>query len=203
MAASFLVRVFFTPLFVYISQFITCSAQSEDSTTENPSVKFTEIDVWGFRLWQVAGMVLAAILVCIVIACCFSQKRIPRTKKEIEARHKKRMIVEKYANEMNRLHVKDLPKPPREMLQVEAELQQAAPKKRKSDGTKGRNITKKLFKGRNRKTNTQHIEESSLVHNPITSDPELTADPRIIEEPLGGYHRKPGQSARQYTLSNL
>uniref|UniRef100_A0A8C9S6I4 Transmembrane inner ear expressed protein-like n=1 Tax=Scleropages formosus TaxID=113540 RepID=A0A8C9S6I4_SCLFO len=53
---------------------------------------------WGLRLWQVIGVFSVFVLTVIITLCCIFKCRIPRTKKEIEARHAKRQAAKKYAN---------------------------------------------------------------------------------------------------------
>uniref|UniRef100_W5MT53 Transmembrane inner ear n=1 Tax=Lepisosteus oculatus TaxID=7918 RepID=W5MT53_LEPOC len=53
---------------------------------------------WGLRLWQVIGVFSIFILAVIITLCCIFKCRIPRTKKEIEARHAQRQAAKKYAN---------------------------------------------------------------------------------------------------------
>ncbi|XP_056321575.1 transmembrane inner ear expressed protein [Danio aesculapii] len=53
---------------------------------------------WGLRLWQVVGIFSMFILAIIITLCCIFKCRIPRTKKEIEARHVQRLAAKNYAN---------------------------------------------------------------------------------------------------------
>ncbi|XP_040027160.2 transmembrane inner ear expressed protein [Gasterosteus aculeatus] len=53
---------------------------------------------WGLRLWQVIAIFSMFILAIIITLCCIFKCRIPRTKKEIEARHAQRLAAKKYAN---------------------------------------------------------------------------------------------------------
>uniref|UniRef100_A0A3Q3EZ78 Transmembrane inner ear n=1 Tax=Labrus bergylta TaxID=56723 RepID=A0A3Q3EZ78_9LABR len=53
---------------------------------------------WGLRLWQVIGIFSVFGLAVIITLCCIFKCRIPRTKKEIEARHAQRLAAKKYAN---------------------------------------------------------------------------------------------------------
>ncbi|XP_067220193.1 transmembrane inner ear expressed protein [Chanodichthys erythropterus] len=53
---------------------------------------------WGLRLWQVVGIFSMFILAIIITLCCIFKCRIPRTKKEIEARHAQRLAAKTYAN---------------------------------------------------------------------------------------------------------
>uniref|UniRef100_A0A3Q3E7R5 Transmembrane inner ear n=1 Tax=Hippocampus comes TaxID=109280 RepID=A0A3Q3E7R5_HIPCM len=53
---------------------------------------------WGLRLWQVIGIFAVFVLAIVITLCCIFKCRIPRTKKEIEARHAQRQAAKKYAN---------------------------------------------------------------------------------------------------------
>ncbi|XP_016320047.1 transmembrane inner ear expressed protein-like [Sinocyclocheilus anshuiensis] len=53
---------------------------------------------WGLRLWQVVGIFSMFILAIIITLCCIFKCRIPRTKKEIEARNVQRQAAKTYAN---------------------------------------------------------------------------------------------------------
>ncbi|XP_024130070.1 transmembrane inner ear expressed protein [Oryzias melastigma] len=53
---------------------------------------------WGLRLWQVIGIFSMFALAVVITLCCIFKCRIPRTKKEIEARHAQRQAAKKYAN---------------------------------------------------------------------------------------------------------
>ncbi|XP_033506953.1 transmembrane inner ear expressed protein [Epinephelus lanceolatus] len=53
---------------------------------------------WGLRLWQVIAIFSVFVLAVVITLCCIFKCRIPRTKKEIEARHAQRQAAKKYAN---------------------------------------------------------------------------------------------------------
>ncbi|XP_068457106.1 transmembrane inner ear expressed protein [Clinocottus analis] len=53
---------------------------------------------WGLRLWQVIAIFSVFVLAVIITLCCIFKCRIPRTKKEIEARHAQRLAAKVYAN---------------------------------------------------------------------------------------------------------
>ncbi|RXM27469.1 Transmembrane inner ear expressed protein [Acipenser ruthenus] len=53
---------------------------------------------WGLRLWQVIGVFSMFVLAVIITLCCIFKCRIPRTKKEIEARFAQRQAAKKYAD---------------------------------------------------------------------------------------------------------
>ncbi|XP_019634987.1 PREDICTED: uncharacterized protein LOC109477974 [Branchiostoma belcheri] len=52
------------------------------------------------RLWQLIAIVVTGVSSIVITACCFSKCRIPRTKKEIEARNAKRENPMGYMNQV-------------------------------------------------------------------------------------------------------
>ncbi|XP_066441263.1 transmembrane inner ear expressed protein isoform X2 [Eleutherodactylus coqui] len=55
---------------------------------------------WGLRLWQVIGVFSIFVLAVIITLCCIFKCRIPRTKKEIEARYAQRQAGKEYADKL-------------------------------------------------------------------------------------------------------
>ncbi|XP_068094632.1 transmembrane inner ear expressed protein [Hyperolius riggenbachi] len=55
---------------------------------------------WGLRLWQVIGVFSIFVLAVIITLCCIFKCRIPRTKKEIEARYAQRQAGKDYADKL-------------------------------------------------------------------------------------------------------
>ncbi|XP_053323126.1 transmembrane inner ear expressed protein [Spea bombifrons] len=55
---------------------------------------------WGLRLWQVIGVFAIFVLGVIITLCCIFKCRIPRTKKEIEARYAQRQAGKQYADKL-------------------------------------------------------------------------------------------------------
>ncbi|XP_078254309.1 transmembrane inner ear expressed protein [Rhinoraja longicauda] len=90
------------PLFISptSSQFL-----DPDSTTVPPKkpdpVTSETVVFWGLRLWQVVGVFSIFALAVIIVLCCIFKCRIPRTKKEIEARYAQRQAAKKYANTLD------------------------------------------------------------------------------------------------------
>lgn len=76
-----------------------------DSTTVPPKkpdpVTSETVVFWGLRLWQVVGVFSIFVLAVIIVLCCIFKCRIPRTKKEIEARYAQRQAAKKYANTLD------------------------------------------------------------------------------------------------------
>ncbi|XP_072426162.1 transmembrane inner ear expressed protein [Chiloscyllium punctatum] len=76
-----------------------------DSTTVPPKkpdpVTSETVVFWGLRLWQVIGVFSIFVLAVIIVLCCIFKCRIPRTKKEIEARYAQRQAAKRYANTLD------------------------------------------------------------------------------------------------------
>ncbi|XP_059830161.1 transmembrane inner ear expressed protein [Hypanus sabinus] len=93
---------------VRLSLFISATSSQfldPDSTTIPPKkpdpVTSETVVFWGLRLWQVVGVFSIFILAVIIVLCCIFKCRIPRTKKEIEARYAQRQAAKKYANTLD------------------------------------------------------------------------------------------------------
>ncbi|XP_066545179.1 transmembrane inner ear expressed protein [Amia ocellicauda] len=71
---------------------------SSPPRTKPAPVTSETVVFWGLRLWQVIGVFSMFVLAVIITLCCIFKCRIPRTKKEIEARHVQRLAAKKYAN---------------------------------------------------------------------------------------------------------
>uniref|UniRef100_A0A8C5RK60 Transmembrane inner ear expressed protein n=1 Tax=Laticauda laticaudata TaxID=8630 RepID=A0A8C5RK60_LATLA len=76
------------------------------ATTEPPKKKPDPVTsetvvIWGLRLWQVVGIFAIFVLSVIITLCCIFKCRIPRTKKEIEARYAKRQAAKMYADKLD------------------------------------------------------------------------------------------------------
>ncbi|XP_051879433.1 transmembrane inner ear expressed protein [Pristis pectinata] len=93
---------------VLLSLFISATSSQfldPDSTTIPPKkpdpVTSETVVFWGLRLWQVVGVFSIFVLAVIIVLCCIFKCRIPRTKKEIEARYAQRQAAKKYANTLD------------------------------------------------------------------------------------------------------
>uniref|UniRef100_A0A8C4KUQ3 TMIE protein n=1 Tax=Dromaius novaehollandiae TaxID=8790 RepID=A0A8C4KUQ3_DRONO len=78
------------------------------ATTEPPKKKPDPVTsetvvIWGLRLWQVIGIFAIFVLAVIITLCCIFKCRIPRTKKEIEARYAQRQAAKTYADKLETL----------------------------------------------------------------------------------------------------
>ncbi|XP_035269098.1 transmembrane inner ear expressed protein-like isoform X2 [Anguilla rostrata] len=87
----------------YMSTVIPQVLDPEFFTTSSPRKKPDPVTsetvvFWGLRLWQVIGVFSVFVLAVIITLCCIFKCRIPRTKKEIEARHAQRQAAKKFAN---------------------------------------------------------------------------------------------------------
>lgn len=57
----------------------------------------------GFRIWQLAGIVLSVLLSIVVGLCCCIRFRVPRTKQEIEADYIRKKITKSFRNELSKI----------------------------------------------------------------------------------------------------
>lgn len=57
----------------------------------------------GFRVWQLAGIILSVLLSIIVGLCCCIRFRVPRTKQEIEADYIRKRITKSFRNELSKI----------------------------------------------------------------------------------------------------
>jgi len=85
-------------------------------SSSSPSEASTKIDVedvvqqWlenetllGFRIWQLAGIVLSVLLSIVIGLCCCIRFRVPRTKQEIEADYIRKRITKSFRNELSKI----------------------------------------------------------------------------------------------------
>ncbi|XP_015669772.1 transmembrane inner ear expressed protein [Protobothrops mucrosquamatus] len=85
---------------------VNYNTQQPQATTETPKKKPDPVTsetvvIWGLRLWQVVGIFAIFVLSVIITLCCIFKCRIPRTKKEIEARYAKRQAAKMYADKLD------------------------------------------------------------------------------------------------------
>ncbi|KYO17683.1 transmembrane inner ear expressed protein isoform B [Alligator mississippiensis] len=81
-------------------------SQLIEATTEPPKKKPDPVTsetvvFWGMRLWQVVGVFAIFVLSVIITLCCIFKCRIPRTRKEIEARYMQRKAAKTYADKLD------------------------------------------------------------------------------------------------------
>ncbi|XP_076632959.1 uncharacterized protein LOC143347575 [Colletes latitarsis] len=58
----------------------------------------------GFRVWQLAGIILSILLSVLVGLCCCIRFRVPRTKQEIEANYVREKITKSFRNELYKIN---------------------------------------------------------------------------------------------------
>ncbi|XP_073488543.1 transmembrane inner ear expressed protein isoform X2 [Lithobates pipiens] len=90
----------------FLSVSIRCArCQMIPAPTDPPKQKPDPVNsetvvFWGLRLWQVIGVFSIFVLAVIITLCCIFKCRIPRTKKEIEARYAQRQAGKEYADKL-------------------------------------------------------------------------------------------------------
>ncbi|XP_035728899.1 transmembrane inner ear expressed protein-like isoform X1 [Vespa mandarinia] len=62
----------------------------------------------GFRVWQLAGIILSILLSIIIGLCCCIRFRIPRTKQEIEADYIRKKITKNFRKELSKINNSDM-----------------------------------------------------------------------------------------------
>lgn len=58
----------------------------------------------GFRVWQLAGIVLSILLSILIGLCCCIRFRVPRTKQEIEADYIRKKITKNFRQELSKIN---------------------------------------------------------------------------------------------------
>ncbi|XP_053978387.1 transmembrane inner ear expressed protein [Hylaeus anthracinus] len=58
----------------------------------------------GFRVWQLAGIILSILLSVLIGLCCCIRFRVPRTKQEIEADYIRKKITKSFRNELSKIN---------------------------------------------------------------------------------------------------
>lgn len=86
---------------------VSFSSSSEEVSTkvEDVTQPWLENETWlpGFRIWQLAGIVLFVLLSIVVGLCCCIRFRVPRTKQEIEADYIRKKITKSFRNELSKI----------------------------------------------------------------------------------------------------
>ncbi|XP_003707040.3 uncharacterized protein LOC100880951 [Megachile rotundata] len=57
----------------------------------------------GFRVWQLAGIILSILLSVLIGLCCCFRFRVPRTKQEIEADYIRKKITKNFRHELSKI----------------------------------------------------------------------------------------------------
>lgn len=86
---------------------VSSSSSSEVSTkvdVEDVVQQWLENEtLLGFRIWQLAGIVLSVLLSIVVGLCCCIRFRVPRTKQEIEADYIRKKITKSFRDELSKI----------------------------------------------------------------------------------------------------
>ncbi|XP_067386530.1 transmembrane inner ear expressed protein [Emydura macquarii macquarii] len=137
-------------------------SQLIEATTEPPKKKPDPVTsetvvFWGLRLWQVIGVFAIFILAIIITLCCIFKCRIPRTKKEIEARYAQRQAAKTYADKLETVpplnELTDIPgaqvveEKKEEVPTVSGKVDRAQGKKEGSKGSKKKEDKKEQKEG--------------------------------------------------------
>ncbi|KAG5312788.1 TMIE protein, partial [Acromyrmex insinuator] len=92
-----------------LSTFLSVSSSSPNEVStkdmeEMEMVQWLENEALpGFRIWQLAGIVLSVLLSIVVGLCCCIRFRVPRTKQEIEADYIRKKITKSFRNELSKI----------------------------------------------------------------------------------------------------
>uniref|UniRef100_A0A665U2F8 Transmembrane inner ear n=1 Tax=Echeneis naucrates TaxID=173247 RepID=A0A665U2F8_ECHNA len=126
--------------FFFSSQLLPTEPPKKPDPVTSETVVF-----WGLRLWQVIGIFAVFVLAVVITLCCIFKCRIPRTKKEIEARHAQRQAAKKYANTLETVP------PLNELTEIPGsakaeEKEEVTTVSGKMDGDKGGKKTKEVKK---------------------------------------------------------
>ncbi|XP_015604038.1 transmembrane inner ear expressed protein [Cephus cinctus] len=64
--------------------------------------------VFGFRLWQLLGIIFSILLTVTIALCCCIRFRIPRTKQEIEADYIRKKITRNFRQELTKINDEEM-----------------------------------------------------------------------------------------------
>lgn len=85
--------------------FSSLSPYSSDGNYVGSEVeKWLEDKVAGFRIWQLAGIILSILLSILIGFCCCIRFRVPRTKQEIEADYIRKKITDNFRHELFKIN---------------------------------------------------------------------------------------------------
>ncbi|XP_008828758.1 transmembrane inner ear expressed protein [Nannospalax galili] len=84
---------------------------------------------WDMRLWHVVGIFSLFVLCIIIILCCVFNCRVPRTRKEIEARYLQRKAAKMYTDKLETVP------PLNELTEIPGEDKKKKKKKKESVDT--------------------------------------------------------------------
>ncbi|GFY64947.1 uncharacterized protein TNIN_244621 [Trichonephila inaurata madagascariensis] len=80
-----------------------------EQTPTHPESDWLESEVIaGFRVWQILFLVCAGMSTLVIVACCVTRWRIPHTRQEIEANHRRNQITQLFRCHLDRLTVDEV-----------------------------------------------------------------------------------------------
>ncbi|GFY10339.1 uncharacterized protein TNCV_2630161 [Trichonephila clavipes] len=86
-----------------------CGDNGVEQTPTNPESDWLETEVIaGFRVWQILFLVCAGMGTLVIVACCVTRWRIPHTRQEIEANHRRNQITQLFRCHLDRLTVDEV-----------------------------------------------------------------------------------------------
>ncbi|KAG8196972.1 hypothetical protein JTE90_009027 [Oedothorax gibbosus] len=62
----------------------------------------------GFRIWQILFLVVAGLATLVIVCCCMTRCRIPRTRQEIEANHRRNQITQLFRQHLDDMVVDEV-----------------------------------------------------------------------------------------------
>ena len=85
--------------------------EEQAENVESGDQEFFEAEVLpGFRVWQLAGIIISILITITVGLCCCIRFRIPRTKQEIEADWIRKKITKNFRTELSKISDKEMDK---------------------------------------------------------------------------------------------
>lgn len=81
------------------------TTRAEDRAVQGAVEQWLEKEAFiaGFRVWQLAGIVLSVLLSIVIGFCCCVRFRVPRTKQEIEADYIRKRITRSFRRELSKI----------------------------------------------------------------------------------------------------
>ncbi|GFQ87200.1 uncharacterized protein TNCT_707411 [Trichonephila clavata] len=88
---------------------IECGDDGVEQSPTHPEPDWLETEVIaGFRVWQILFLVCAGMGTLVIVACCVTRWRIPHTRQEIEANHRRNQITQLFRCHLDRLTVDEV-----------------------------------------------------------------------------------------------
>ncbi|GFR23610.1 uncharacterized protein TNCT_579451 [Trichonephila clavata] len=86
-----------------------CGDDGVEQSPTHPEPDWLETEVIaGFRVWQILFLVCAGMGTLVIVACCVTRWRIPHTRQEIEANHRRNQITQLFRCHLDRLTVDEV-----------------------------------------------------------------------------------------------